>query len=73
MGTFQPPPLTPSPPRQGQRQDSHALAEEGFGQPRTAKQDGHANGTRCNFCHAIYCLVLLDFLQRDCYKLGNML
>lgn len=46
MGTFQPPPLTPSPTRQGAQQwlDGHSLAEAGLWQ--MAGQNGHANGIR---------------------------
>jgi hypothetical protein len=57
VGTFQPPPLTPSPPRQGENRgqngqaappwpDSQALAEAGLGHPSIRLQNGHANGTR---------------------------
>ena len=54
VGTFQPPPLTPSPPRQGGEAahaaapwpDGHDLAEAGLSQHRASLQNGHANGTR---------------------------
>ena len=54
VGTFQPPPLTPSPPRQGGKAahaaapwpDGHDLAETGLSHHRAGLQNGHANGTR---------------------------